>query len=70
MKESKYRLLCAVACGMIAFAAAIWCLAAMMSGQPLAAMALGIIFAFCVTCCRIQLHDRHIAKIKENWRRS
>ena len=69
MKESTYKLLLAIANGVIAFAAAIWLLAALMIPNPLLAMFCALVFAFCVTCCRIQLHDRHVAKIKENCRR-
>jgi len=70
MKESQYRLLTATACGTFAFAFAVWTIAAMMCGNPVAAIALGLVSVFLVTACRIQLHDRSIALVKEDWRRA
>jgi len=70
MKQSSYKLLTAIACGVISFAFAVWCIAMAMSNHPVPAIALGLVSAFLATACRIQLHDRTIAIIKEDWRRA
>jgi len=69
MKQSTYKLLTALACGTFAVFAAIWLIAAVMCGNQLAAIALGLLSVFLVTACRIQLHDREVALRKEDWRR-
>jgi hypothetical protein len=69
MKDSTYKTLLAVAAGMTATTAAIWALVAIMHGNHVAAIGLGCVTAFFALACRVQLHDAHIAAIREDWRR-
>lgn len=70
MKDSTYKRLLAVACGMTALCASIWAVACIMDGNHPTAIALGCVTAFFTNACRIQRHDAKIAAIREDWRRA
>lgn len=70
MKDSTYKTLLAIAAGTGASATGIWALAAVMSGNHVAAIFLGCVTAFLILVCRIQRHDAKTAAIREDWRRA
>jgi hypothetical protein len=70
MKDSSYKTLLAVACGMIALCAGIWAVACIMDGNHTFAILLGCVTAFFALACHVQRHDARIAAIREDWRRA
>lgn len=70
MKDSTYKTLLAVACGMTALCAAIWAVVCIMHGNHVSAIFLGCVTAFFSLAFRIQRHDAKTAAIREDWRRA
>jgi len=69
MKQSSYHLTLAFVFGLHAAACAAWGAFAMLAANSIFAIPLGLGAVFLIRCTRIQLHDRRIAIIREDWRR-
>lgn len=69
MKQSTYKLLTATASGTFALLAAIGCLASIFDNSPSLAILAALLTILLSFICRVDLHDRKIALIKEDWRR-